>query len=240
MLIPSIDLKNGRVVQLVQGEKLAIEDHDLDAWIARFAAFPKVQLIDLDAAMAIGHNDALVRKVAAALPVRVGGGVRSVGRAEDLLAAGAQAVIVGSSLFNGPGARGAEAFGAGSAPMVNLDFAAALAETIGPDRIIAAVDSKAGRVVIHGWKTALPISAVEAVRALEPYCREFLYTHVDKEGLMQGTDMDAIRAVRDATTCRVTAAGGITTRQEIDALHEMGVDAVVGMAIYTGRLSLEA
>ncbi len=240
MLIPSIDLKNGRVVQLVQGERLALEDLDLDAWIARFSTFPKVQLIDLDAAMGLGHNDALVRKVAAALPVRVGGGVRSVGRAEDLLTVGAQAVIVGSSLFNGPSARSAEAFAAiGGSPVVNLDFALALAETIGADRVIGAVDSKSGQVVIHGWKTMLPISAVEAVRALEPYCSEFLYTHVDKEGLMQGTDLAAIRAVRDATTRRVTAAGGITTREEIDTLHEMGVDAVVGMAIYTGTLSLE-
>jgi len=272
VLIPSIDLKNGRVVQLVQGEKLALADDDLDAWIARFSTFPKVQLIDLDAAMGLGHNDALVRKVAAALPVRVGGGVRTVGRAEDLLAAGAHAVIVSSSWFNAraPGGsnqppprlrRSAEALrtkaedpplptpaaastgGGGPLPpaesLINFEFAEALAETIGADRIIAAVDSKAGRVVIHGWKTMLPISAVDAARMLEPYCSEFLYTHVDKEGLMQGTDLTAIRAVRDVTTRRVTAAGGITTREEIDALHEMGVDAVVGMAIYTGKLSLD-
>jgi phosphoribosylformimino-5-aminoimidazole carboxamide ribotide isomerase len=225
LLIPSIDLKNGRVVQLVQGEKLALEDHDLDAWIARFSTFPKVQLIDLDAAMGLGSNDALVKKVAAALPVRVGGGVRSSTRAQELLAAGAHAVIVGSSLF--------------SASTVDLAFARELAEAVGVDRVIAAVDSKAGQVVVHGWKTRLSITAVEAVRALEPYCGEFLYTHVDKEGLMQGTDMAAIRAVRDATTRRVTAAGGITTRDEIDALDAMGVDAVVGMAIYTGKLGLE-
>ena len=105
--------------------------------------------------------------------------------------------------------------------------------------MIAAVDSKGGRVVIHGWRTTLPITAVEAVQALDPYCGEFLYTHVDKEGLMQGTDMDAIRAVRDATARRVTAAGGITTREEIDALDAMGIDAVVGMAIYTGSLALD-
>lgn len=231
MLIPSIDLKNGRVVQLVQGEKLALEDHDLDAWIERFSRFAKVQLIDLDAAMGSGSNDVLIKKVAAALPVRVGGGVRTVARAEELLAAGAQAVIVGSSLFNSPG---------GSGSPINLSFARALAAAVGTDRVIAAVDSKAGHVVIHGWKTMLPITAVDAIGALEPYCAEFLYTHVDKEGLMEGTDMAAIRLVRDATARRVTAAGGITTREEIDALEVMGVDAVVGMAIYTGRLGLEA
>lgn len=260
MLIPSIDLKGGRVVQLVQGERLALEDHDLDRWIARFSGFAKVQLIDLDAAMGLGNNDALVRKVAAALPVRVGGGVRTIARAQELLAAGAHAVIAGSSLFNVPRAGGSEdpplrfaeadppvrdgglpgvRGGGSSDPPVNLAFARELAAALGADRVIAAVDSKAGHVVIHGWKTTLPLTAVEAVAALEPYCGEFLYTHVDTEGLMQGTDMDAIRAVRAATTRRVTAAGGITTREEIDALHVMGVDAVVGMAIYTGRLGVE-
>ena len=105
--------------------------------------------------------------------------------------------------------------------------------------MIAAVDARGGKVVIHGWKTILPISAVDAVRALDPYVGEFLYTHVDKEGLMQGTDMDAIKAIRDTTARRVTAAGGITTREDIDALDKIGVDAVVGMAIYTGALALD-
>lgn len=239
MLIPSIDLQNGRIVQLVQGEKLAIATDDVDIWIARFARFPKVQLIDLDAAMARGNNDALVRRIAAALPVRVGGGVRSVRRAEELLEQGAQAVIAGSGLFRVPGARDSAAPASGPSPAIDHDFARALFDAVGPARVIAAVDSKAGRVVIHGWKTSLPITAVDAVRELEPYCEEFLYTHVDKEGLMQGTDMSAIRAVREATARRVTAAGGITTRAEIDALHLMHVDAVVGMAIYTGSLALD-
>lgn len=225
MLIPSIDLQNGRVVQLVQGEKLALESFDLDAWITRFSRFPVVQLIDLDAAMGVGHNDGLVRKVAAALPVRVGGGVRTVARAQELLEAGAQAVIVGSSLFKDG--------------RVDVEFAGRMAEAVGLDRVIGAVDAKGGQVAIHGWKTVLPISAIEAVRALEPHCGGFLYTHVDLEGMMQGTDMDAIRAVAAATTRRVTAAGGITTREEIDALDALGIDAVVGMAIYTGALAID-
>lgn len=234
MLIPSIDLKRGKVVQLVQGDKLALSSDDLDGWIARFAKFPKVQLIDLDAAMSIGHNDEIVRRVAAELPCRVGGGIRSVGRAQDLVDAGAHAVIVGSAFFDARGGRSEDA-----PPLLKLDFAKALAETIGADRVIAAVDSRAGKVVIHGWRTTLPMSAVEAIQALDPYVGEFLYTHVDKEGLMQGTDMDAIKAVRDATNRRVTAAGGITTREEIDALDQIRVDAVVGMAIYTGTLALD-
>jgi len=239
MLIPSIDLQSGRIVQLIQGEKLAIASDDVDAWIEKFAKFPRVQLIDLDAAMSRGNNDALVRRIAARLPCRVGGGVRTVGRAEELLAAGAQAVITGSALFRGPGRWSPADAAADPAVVIDHDFARALADTVGPQKVIAAVDSRAGRVVIHGWKTALPIGPVAAVRALDGYCDEFLYTHVDKEGLMQGTDMGAIRAVREATTRRVTAAGGITTRADIDALDAIGVDAVVGMAIYTGSLALE-
>lgn len=231
MLIPSIDLRKGKVVQLIQGERVAIESDDLDGWIERFARFAKVQLIDLDAAMGIGTNDELVRKVAARLPCRVGGGIRSVGRAQDLLEAGAQQVIVGSAFFDVR--RSAEDGG-----VLKLDFAQALRDAVGAERVIGAVDSRGGRVVIHGWKTALPLSAVEAVRLLDPYCGEFLYTHVDTEGLMQGTDLNAIRAVADATGRKVTAAGGITTREEIDALDRLGIDAVVGMAIYSGTLSL--
>ena len=219
-------------MQLVQGETLALESTDVDGWIARFRSFKAVQLIDLDAAMAVGNNDALVRYIAARLPCRVGGGVRSPARAAELVEAGATHVIVGSSLF-----RGARASDPHDQP-VNLSFAQELVRAVGNQRIIGAVDSKAGQVVIHGWKTSLPITAVDAVKALEPYCSEFLYTHVDREGLMQGTDMNAILAVARATSRQVIAAGGITTREEIDLLHGHGVHAVVGMAIYTGLLSL--
>jgi phosphoribosylformimino-5-aminoimidazole carboxamide ribotide isomerase len=224
MLIPSIDLQNGRVVQLVQGEKLAIEAPDAEPWIERFSKFPRVQLIDLDAARGRGDNAVIVSAICARLPCRVGGGIRSVARARDVLASGAHAVIVSSALFRDG--------------QVDVSFARSLADAVGADRVIAAVDSRGGQVVIHGWKTALPITAVEAVRAFEPYCSEFLYTHVDKEGLMQGTDMDAILAVRGATARRVTAAGGITTWDEINRLDAAGVDSVVGMAIYTGQLPL--
>jgi phosphoribosylformimino-5-aminoimidazole carboxamide ribotide isomerase len=225
MLIPSIDLQDGHVVQLVQGERLAIQVADAEPWIEKFSAFPRVQLIDLDAARGRGDNSALVSTICGRLPCRVGGGIRTVDRARSVLAAGAGAVIVSSSLFR-DGA-------------VDLSFANALAAAVGRERVIAAVDSRGGRVAIHGWKTLLPITAVEAVRTLEPYCDEFLYTHVDTEGLMQGTDMQAILAVRHATARRVTAAGGITTWDDIDRLDAARVDAVVGMAIYTGQLPLE-
>lgn len=225
MLIPSIDLQGGAVVQLVQGERLAIKDGDVFRWVRRFARFPKVQVIDLDAAMGAGDNLALVRQIAGALSCRVGGGIRTVERAEDVLAAGATHIIAGSALFkNG---------------QPNLEFARSLADAVGIDRVIGAVDSRGGRVVIHGWKTLLALTAVDAVRALEPFCSEFLYTHVDSEGLMGGTDFDAVLAVRNATVRHVTAAGGIATQREIDELHALGIDAVVGMAIYTGTLALD-
>jgi phosphoribosylformimino-5-aminoimidazole carboxamide ribotide isomerase len=225
MLIPSIDLKGGAVVQLVQGERLAIRDEDVFRWVRRFERFPKVQVIDLDAAMGSGDNLAIVRQIAGALSCRVGGGIRTVERAHDVLAAGAQQIIAGSSLFkNGE---------------PDLAFARTLSDAVGRERVIAAVDSRNGHVVIHGWKTELPLTAADAVRALEPFCDEFLYTHVDTEGLMGGTNLEAVMAVRHATTRRLTAAGGITTQREIDELHALGIDAVVGMAIYTGALNPE-
>jgi len=223
MLIPAIDLKDGAVVQLVQGEQLAIKDQDVFAWVRRFQRFPKVQVIDLNAAMGLGDNLSLVRQIAGALSCRVGGGVRTIDRAREILAAGADQVIVGSSLFGGG--------------RPDLGFAEALADAVGAERIIAAVDSRGGQVVIHGWKTQLPITAIEAVQALEPFCGEFLYTHVDAEGLMGGTNRRAILDVKNATSRRLTAAGGITTEEEIADLDAHGVDAVVGMALYTGRIS---
>jgi len=222
MLIPSIDLQNGAVVQLVQGERLAIRDEDIFKWVRKFSGFQKVQVIDLDAAMGRGDNLGIVRQIAPALSCRVGGGIRTSERAKDVLAAGAKQIIAGSALFKDG--------------KPDLDFATRLADAVGLEQVIAAVDSRGGQVVIHGWKTPLPITAVDAVRALEPFCGEFLYTHVDAEGLMGGTNREAILAVRNATARRVTAAGGITTQDEIDDLDARGVDAVVGMALYTGKL----
>ena len=226
MLIPAIDLQDGAVVQLIQGEKLAIKDADIEKWVKRFESFPKVQIIDLDAAMGSGDNLSIVRQIAPRLTCRVGGGIRTVERAEEILAAGAGQIIAGSAFFK--------------AGRPDLDFAKRLAGAVGPDHVIAAVDSRGGKVVIHGWKTPLRLTAIEAVHALEPYCSEFLYTHVDTEGLMGGTDIEAILAVRRATSRRVTAAGGITTQQEIDTLDAQGVDSVVGMAVYTGKLDIGA
>jgi phosphoribosylformimino-5-aminoimidazole carboxamide ribotide isomerase len=225
MLIPSIDLKDGQVVQLVQGKRLAMASDDVFAWVRKFERYPKVQLIDLDGAMESGANDFLVRRICKHLPCRVGGGIRTIERARGVLNAGATHVIVSSALFK--------------SGQIDLDFAKRLAMSVGVNRIIAAVDSLEGKVVIRGWTESTALTAVEAAKALEPYCAEFLYTHVDTEGLMRGINMPAVQAVRQATARPLTAAGGITTKEEILALDAMNVDAVVGMAIYTGTLSLD-
>jgi phosphoribosylformimino-5-aminoimidazole carboxamide ribotide isomerase len=224
VLIPSIDLMGGRVVQLQQGERLALQSDDVDGWIAKFSNFQIVQLIDLDAAMGRPANDELVRYVAARIPCQVGGGVRSVERAQELLDAGARRVILGSSLFNDRG--------------VNKGRAEAFAEALTPDALIGAVDSRGGRVVINGWKTPLTITPEDAARALESYVGALLYTHVDTEGMMTGLNLDAVKSVNDASRLRLIAAGGIRTREEIDALDALGIDAVVGMAIYTGAIDI--
>ena len=224
MLIPSIDLQGGRIVQLVQGEKLALASDDFDGWIAAFTGFAKVQLIDLDAAKNQGHNRDLVASICTRLPCRVGGGVRSIDDVTALLDAGATKVIVGSRLFRG------------GAP--DVAFAEALAERAGAARLIAAVDARGGRVVIDGWRTQLAITPADAIRALEACVEEFLFTNVDVEGLMRGIDRGAIEAVRAATSRAVTVAGGVTTEDEIAWLDDLGMDAVAGMAIYTGKLKL--
>jgi phosphoribosylformimino-5-aminoimidazole carboxamide ribotide isomerase len=224
MLIPSIDLLGGRIVQLVQGEKLALASADFDGWIAKFEGFSRVQLIDLDAAKNQGHNRELVASICRRLPCRVGGGVRSAEAVMALLGAGAAKVIVGSRLFRG------------GAP--DLAFAEALAGAAGAARLVAAVDAKGGHVVIDGWRTALAITPADAIRRLEPWFDEFLFTNVDVEGLMRGVDRAAIEEVRDATAKAITVAGGVTTQDELEWLDGLGMDAVVGMAIYTGKLRL--
>jgi len=214
----------GKVVQLQQGERLALASDDVDGWIAKFAAFPIVQLIDLDAAMGKPANDELVRYVANRLPCQVGGGVRSIERAQELFAAGARRVILGSSLFNERG--------------VNRGRAEAFAEVLDRDALIGAIDSRGGKVVIHGWKTPINVTPQDAARALEPFVGGLLYTHVDTEGMLTGLNLEAVKSVQAASRLRLIAAGGIKSREEIDTLDELGIDAVVGMAIYTGAIDI--
>jgi phosphoribosylformimino-5-aminoimidazole carboxamide ribotide isomerase len=225
MLIPSIDLLGGRIVQLVQGEKLRLAFDDFEYWIERFSRFPLVQLIDLDAAMRQGENSVLVEQIAKRLPVQAGGGIHTVERARQVLEAGAQRVIVGSALFSAEGT-------------VNTEFAAKLAASVGAERVVAGIDTKNGRIAVKGWKVQVELSADDAIPQLEPYVAAFLYTHVDTEGTMQGFPIDVAARLRKLTKKQLIVAGGIRSQQEVDALDALGADAVVGMAVYTELLAV--
>jgi phosphoribosylformimino-5-aminoimidazole carboxamide ribotide isomerase len=223
MLIPSIDLLGGRIVQLVQGEKLRLAFDDFEYWIEKFARFPLVQLIDLDAAMRQGDNSELVVQIAKRLPVQAGGGIHSIGRARQVLDAGAKRVIIGSALFSSEGG-------------VNVSFAGELAASVGVERVVAGIDTKDGRIAVKGWRAQVALTADEAIPKLEPYVCAFLYTHVDGEGLMQGFPIETAARLRRLTHRQLIVAGGIRSRQEVDALDALGADAVVGMAVYTELL----
>ncbi|MGA2773589.1 MAG: HisA/HisF-related TIM barrel protein [Bryobacteraceae bacterium] len=225
MIFPCIDLMGGKVVQLVQGCEKALEGGSPDEILRQFAAFPQIQVIDLDAAMGRGSNGGIVRMLASKAVARVGGGVRTVERAQTLIEQGAHRVIVGTSAFAKSG--------------VNQPFLAALRDAIGRERLIVAVDSKNGRIVVKGWREATELTAEEVLRPLEPYCSGFLCTYVDKEGMLEGTDLEWFRRLRAATALELTAAGGISTMDEVRALLAMDIHVALGMAIYTGRLRLE-
>jgi phosphoribosylformimino-5-aminoimidazole carboxamide ribonucleotide (ProFAR) isomerase len=215
---------DGKVVQLVQGREKALEGDSPETMLQKFAAFPEIQVIDLDAAMGRGSNDDLVRMLAGKAATRVGGGVRTVERARALIEQGARKVIIGTSAFTSTG--------------INESFLAAVRDAIGRDRLLIAVDSKEGRIVIKGWQEATDLTAETVLRLLEPYCSGFLCTYVDKEGMLQGTDLEWFRRLRAATSLELTAAGGITTLDDVRTLLAMKVHAALGMAIYTGRLGL--
>ncbi|HTZ89501.1 MAG TPA: HisA/HisF-related TIM barrel protein [Alloacidobacterium sp.] len=227
MLIPSIDLMGGRIVQLVQGEKLKLAFDDFEYWIERFSSYPMVQLIDLDAAMRQGDNAALIEKIASRLPCQVGGGIATIERARQVLASGARRVIFGSALFR-------SADGAG---VVDIPLAGGIQEEIGAERFVASIDTKRGQVAVKGWREQAGLTPQDAIAALNPFCGAFLYTHVDTEGTMQGFPLEVARSLRSLTDRQLIVAGGIREQREIDALHQMNVDAVAGMAIYTGALA---
>jgi phosphoribosylformimino-5-aminoimidazole carboxamide ribotide isomerase len=222
MLIPSIDLMGGKIVQLVQGETLKLSFDDFDYWIERFSKYPLVQLIDLDAAMRQGDNRGLIEMICKRLPCQVGGGLKTAEDGRALLDAGAKRVIYGSSLF---GANGVE-----------KAFAAGLKKALGEESLCFSVDTKDGKVAVKGWKEQVDLTPEEAVTWLEDYCGAFLYTHVDTEGTMQGFPMDVAAILRACTARQLIVAGGIKEQSEVEALDAMGVDAVAGMAVYSGAM----
>jgi phosphoribosylformimino-5-aminoimidazole carboxamide ribotide isomerase len=225
MLIPSIDLLGGRIVQLVQGEKLRLSFDDFEYWIEKFSRFPVVQLIDLDAAMRQGDNSAVVAQIAQRLPCQVGGGIRTIDRAQQALDAGAKRVIIGSALFSEDG-------------KVNIHFASQLAAAVGSEHLIAGIDTKNGRIAVKGWKAQIALTADEAIPQLDSHVSGYLYTHVDGEGLMQGFPINTAARLRNLTIRHLIVAGGIRSQHEIDDLDAIGVDAVVGMAVYTNLLAI--
>jgi len=222
MLIPSIDLMDGKIVQLVQGEKKKLEFDNFDYWIERFSKYPMVQLIDLDAACGAGNNLSLVKQIVGRLNCQVGGGIRDRETAQQLLDIGARKVIIGSALLTDG--------------RVNREHARSLADKLPKATLMFALDSRGGRVAINGWRTNTAVTAFDMIRELEPFCESFLYTHIDTEGLMGGIPMETVHAIRRATSRHLVVAGGITEQHEIDSLDALGIDAVVGMALYTGKI----
>ncbi len=251
MLIPSIDLMGGRIVQLVQGEKLKLAFDDFEYWIERFSKYPLVQLIDLDAAMRQGENRKLIEMICKRLPCQVGGGLRTAEDGRALLDAGAKRVIYGSSLFGVEPLSNSEVVqsqvsearpGAPSSvakrrhPVIKLEFAEGLKRALGEEALCFSVDTKNGRVAVKGWKDSVDLTPEEAVTWLEDSCAAFLYTNVDTEGTMQGFPLDMAAVLRACTAKQLIVAGGIKERAEVDALDAMGVDAVAGMAVYSGAM----
>jgi phosphoribosylformimino-5-aminoimidazole carboxamide ribotide isomerase len=222
MLIPSIDLMGGKIVQLVQGDKKKLEFDNFDYWIKRFSKYPIVQVIDLDAARGAGNNRALVEQIVGRLKCQVGGGIRDLETAQELLNIGARKVIIGSALLN--------------EGRINHEHARALAAQFPRSALMFALDSRGGRVAIDGWRKVTTVTAFDMIRELEQFCESFLYTHIDTEGLMGGIPMKTVHAIRRATQRHLVVAGGITEQQEIDSLDALGIDAVVGMALYSGKL----
>jgi phosphoribosylformimino-5-aminoimidazole carboxamide ribotide isomerase len=222
VLIPSIDLMGSKIVQLVQGEKKALEFDDFEYWIERFSSYPLIQLIDLDAAMGRGNNRELIAMICKRLPCQAGGGIRDVARASELLALGAKRVIFGSALLK-DGA-------------MNTSLADEAAETLGAQHLTFAIDSRKGKVAIQGWKESTTVDPKDMVCSLEQYCSAFLYTHIDTEGTMNGFPIKIAQELARLTKKQMIVAGGIRSRAEVDQLDAIGVDAVVGMAIYTGQM----
>ena len=229
MLIPTIDLMGGKVVQLTHGQHNELAFADFEPWIKKFEKLPLVHIVDLDAAMRQGSNRPLVTKLASRLTAQVGGGVDSVESVRALLAAGAKRVVVGSALV------------AASNDKLDIEFAQRLSEQIGADKLVFSVDTKQGLLAVSGWRKTVPITAEDAIRALEPYCKAFLHTHVDDSS--KGSMGSAFPISEARELCKVTkkhlmVAGGIRTMDEITELDAMGVDAVVGTAIYSGALAV--
>jgi phosphoribosylformimino-5-aminoimidazole carboxamide ribotide isomerase len=228
VLIPCIDLQDGQAVQLVHGRKRELAVADVFGLLQEFKKYPWLHIIDLDAAMGKGANDELACELCArarkefGMNVRVGGGIRTIARAEEIASWDANQIIIGSAAFR--------------EGKVNTRLLRRLAKTMSPEQIVIALDTAKGKITIHGWRKRLALQAEQVFAQLEPFCGGFLCTDVDREGTMTGANLDWFRMLRGATSHPIIAAGGIKTRSEITALEKMGMDAAVGMALYKKRL----
>jgi phosphoribosyl-ATP pyrophosphohydrolase len=215
VIVPSVDLEGGRCVQLVSGEELAIDAGDPMPIAERFSAAGEIAVIDLDAAKGTGTNRVLVEALVDRFDCRVGGGIRDAATAQMWLDRGAAMVIIGT---------------------------AATPELLGSlprDRVMAALDTKHGEVVVEGWRAGTGQALASRMETLKPFVGGFLLTVVEREGRMEGVDLSFVReAVELADPVRVTVAGGVTTPEEIAEIDRLGADCQVGMALYTGRLGL--
>lgn len=238
MVIASIDMKDGHVVQLKNGKDLVLQRDDADALIADFNKYGEVAIIDLDQALrntdAKGNtpNTELLKSLLRKGNVRVGGGIRDVKKAKELISLGAEKVIVGSAAWNAD--RKAD-----SDPILNTAFLEELVAAIGKQRVIISVDAINGKIALKGWTETANISLIEGAKEAEKYASELLFTCVEKEGCMQGTDMNMCRQLREAVKCRVVAAGGVNSLEQIAELEKLGCDVQLGMALYTGAVSLK-
>jgi phosphoribosyl-ATP pyrophosphohydrolase/phosphoribosyl-AMP cyclohydrolase len=236
MVIASIDVQNGKVVQLRQGAELVLQRDNAIELAEEFDRYGEVAVIDLDAAMGKGNNLELIKPLLRKAECRVGGGIRTPEQAKELVSLGARKIIIGSSAFRDPAKKGAGA--AGGEFKVNVEFLEALAKKIGRERLIVAVDARNGEIVVDGWKTPTGLNLVDAAKAVEPFAGELLFTCVEREGTMTGIDLAPVQSLRAAVSCQITAAGGVTTLEEIAAMAALGCDVQLGMALYTGKVSL--
>ncbi|MBP5793395.1 MAG: phosphoribosyl-ATP diphosphatase, partial [Spirochaetaceae bacterium] len=238
MVISSIDLKDGKVVQLKNGKEKMLERTDADALIKDFDLYGEVAVIDLDAALGNINekgetpNTALLKSLLRKGNVRTGGGVRSVKRAKELISLGAEKVIVGSSAW-------ASAEAQKNGEILNTAFLDELTAAIGKERIIISVDAINGKIAVKGWTETVGISLIDGAKAAEKYADELLFTCVEKEGCMQGTNIEQAKALREAVKCRIVVAGGVSTVDEITEIEHLGCDVQLGMALYTGKVALK-
>lgn len=241
MIIASIDLQDGQAVQLKQGADLVLRRDNPEELAEEFDRYGEVAIIDLDAAMGKGSNTELIRSILRRAECRVGGGIRSAEEARELVSLGAKKIIIGSSAFRNPDKKGAGA--AGGEFGVNVPFLEELGKRIGRGRIIIAVDARknaAGdyEILVDGWKTFTGLKLLETSKIIERYGAELLFTCVEREGGMEGIDLDIVRSLRREVACQITVAGGVASPEEVETISHLNCNIQLGMALYTGALSL--